>query len=313
MADVPICGKFDETVSSTWDRLLGLFGIVGIVTIIAGIIQAYETALEVPGWIVAIKGFLAFFGLALSGYVIVAIVAAIIVSYILWTLWFDDCVATQAGESRCMSGVVERINAENWGWVLMPDHPSIDLVVRTPYIVLLLLGADTVDCSDADGSILRVFFKSGRICAVRLAGAIGGTVGAVVGAVVGAIAGVALGAALGCAATGPGILICLLVLLIVVLIVIAAAAVCALIAGAITAAATSETTPSTSPGDTIEIGDLVSAKGPTAINKNYNGQAVQYFNECCARIGQATREGPFSNSDADEFISDTADACPLSC
>jgi hypothetical protein len=171
-----------------------------------------------------------------------------------------------------------------------------------------------IECTDAGGSVVKIFFRSARICGIRLANAIGATAGAIAGAVAGAIAGPLLAGALGCAAAGPFYVLCLLlVLLIVVLIVVAAAAVTALIAGGITAAATEPDAPTGTDGAEIAVGQLLSAEGPTAKNNNFDGQVCQYFNKCTASLGVAPRGAPYSNADADAFISDTADSCRLGC
>jgi len=311
MANVELCGKFDEVVSSFWDRLKELFGLLVIYSIIDAGIKAYG----VPEILKSVVTFLGKLGITVSGFTVAAIAIAVLVSYILWANWVSDCVADPDGDEQCFTGVVGAINEEELGALLFPKHPSLDLVVRSAYLqVIIAFSPAMIYCTDARGTLVKIVFKSSRVCGIRLGNAIGGTVGAVGGAIAGAVAGAALAGALGCAAATVFYILCLLVVLLVVaVIVIAAAAAGAVIGGAIAAAATDENSPTLSDGSSIAIGDLLSAQGTTAKNNNYEGSVAQYFNKCTSLIGRASRPGPFTNGDVDEFVSDAADSCRLTC
>jgi hypothetical protein len=306
------CGKFNEVVSSFWEKLLTLFGIVTVISIIEALIKANG----VPGILKDIaKWLLSTFWIEVSVFLLAAVVAAIVVTWIAWAAWFDECVGDGPGDTHCFTGVVNAVHEEEVGGVLFPKHPSVDLVVRSRYLEkMLLFTPDMIDCTDTGGSLVKIFFHSDRICGIRLANAIGATAGAIGGAILGAIAGPFLSGALGCAAAGPFYLLCLLlVLLIVALIVVATAAVAALIVGGVTAAVTEPDAPIGADGEEIAVGQLLSAEGPTAKNNNFDGQVCQYFNKCTASLGIAPRISPYCNADADEFISETADSCRLGC
>jgi hypothetical protein len=309
---VELCGKFDEVVSSFWEKLLQLFGLMLLISIIQAAIAVYGTPqvlADIAAWL------LKTFGITVSVYLLVAVVVAIVVTWIAWAAFVDDCVGDGPGDSRCFTGVVAGVHEEEVGGVLFPKHPHIDLVVRSAYLpILFLFKPDMIECTESGGSIVKVFFKSDRICGIRLANAIGATVGAIGGAIAGTLAGAALAAALGCAASGPFYILCvLLVLLVVALIVLAAAAIGAMLAGGVTALASEPDMPTATDGGAIAVGHLLSAEGPTARNNNFDGQVCQYFNKCTSALNIAPRSGPYSNADADEFISDTADSCQLNC
>ena len=74
-------------------------------------------------------------------------------------------------------------------------------------------------------------------------------------------------------------------------------------------AASEEEEPDYDDGDSILIGDYISAQGPTAKNMNYEGAIVQYFNEEVSELGESNGEPSFRHEDPDTNIPDDMDPC----
>lgn len=296
-----LCGKLNEVVTDKWEQLLGLFGIVGIVTVI---IQIVKAVLEVESVIGVFTKVISFLGISTTvGFVIIAIAAYLVTVYLIFRLWYDDCVGDQSGETRCATGVVEKINGESVGAIFNADHPSVDLVTKAIYWIILTTGADKMNCSDAGSPVLKVFFKSDRVCAVKG----GAVIGAAVAGAGGVVAAAVAAAAIGCAT----VWLCALAILVAILIVVAAAIAGAFAGGGIAAAATDEDDPSYDDGDAISVGDYLSAQGPTAKNMNFEGAIVQYFNEASALLGRSENSPSFTHDDPDANVPEEMDACPL--
>ncbi len=292
----PVCGKISDVVNSLWDNLLGLFGLVGLITLVIEVVKAA-------------KGGVAFFNTAIdflgvsaaAGFWLWSILVYLVSVYLLFRLWYDDCVGSQTGPTRCFSGVVETIYSEEANLIFNADHPSLDMVVRSRYWTVLQLGADMIYCSDAGSPMLRVVFKSDRICSSKLGALIGG---AALG-IGGIIAAAAAAAAIGCAT----VILCLIALIVAALIVAAAVVIGALAGGAVGAAVSDEDQVQFDDGDAISVGDYLHAEGPTAKNMNYEGAIVQYFNDEAALLGRSTGSPSFSHLDPDTNIPDAIDPC----
>ena len=295
----PICGKLNDVVNSLWDNLLGLFGLLGLITIgleIAKAVKGAASAAEFFGTVINFLGIS-----AAAGFWIWAAVVYLVSVYMLFRLWYDDCVGGQTGERRCLSGVVERIASETAGWIFNASHPNLDLVVRSRYWTILQLGSDLIDCSDTGSPMLKVVFKSDRTCSVKLGALIGGAALGIGGVVVAAIAA----AAIGCAT----VIFCVLALLVAALIVAAAVIVGALAGGAVAAGLAEDDEPEFDDGDSIQIGDYIHVEGPTAKNLKFEGAIVQYFNEIVSLLGASNNMASFRHEDPDANIPDAMDPC----
>ncbi len=295
--DAPICGKIDDVVKSFWDNLKGLFGIIGIGTIIKEIITQTKGAKEL------FEKAIEFVGVeAAAGFWIWAIIVYAVSVYILFRMWYDDCVGDPEGQTRCVSGVVEKVTDESVGLIFNADHPSAHVVVKSRYWDLLQLNAGMINCSAAGSPILIVFYESSKVCGAKLGALIGGAAVGIGGIVLGALAA----AAIGCAT----IILCALALLIAALIVVAAVIIGAAAGGAIGAAVSEDNVPELENGDAIQVGDYVSVLGPTIRNDNYEGAIVQYFNETTSLLGRSSGSPSFSHEDPDNAIPDNMEACP---
>lgn len=262
----PFCGKIDDVVKSLWDNLKGLFGLIGIITFVKEIIGLKATAEESAAFFLKVIEFLEVS--APVGFWVWAIVVYLVSVYLLFRIWYDDCVGDPQGESRCVSGVVEAVREESVGLIFNADHPSIDVVIKSSYWPLLQLNAAMIKCSDAGSPILQVFYKSGRVCGAKLGAFIGGAVLGLGGIVAGAAAGAAVAAAVAAAAGCATVILCplaiIIALLVIAAVVVAAVIVGAAAGGAIGAAVSEEDIPELDSGDAIRVGDYVSVQGPTA-------------------------------------------------
>lgn len=295
----PVCGTFDESVDSLWDKLKGLFGLVAVYTIGKEIWSAVDTAGQTK---VFFDKAINFLGVqAATGFYLWAILVYAVSVYLLFRLWYDDCVASPDGVVRCISGVVEQVNDDSVGLIFNARHPSIDVVVKSAAWPLIALNADRIFCSNAGGSMLRVFFKSSRVCGAKL-GALAGGAAAGLG---GIVAAAAAAAAIGCAS----VIACIVALVVAAIIVLAAVAAGATAGGAIGAAAAEDNVPEFADGTTVAVSDLVSVEGPLAKHGNFDGAIVQYFNEEIWLLGRAPAGPSYQNSDADELIPDNMEAC----
>ena len=301
MGNATLCGPINIVVTSTWNKLLGLFGIVGIITLIITIAKLISSTKEVAG---VFEQVVTFLGVSQTvGFWLWCIAVYALCVYVVWALWYDDCEAAQSGTVRCASGVVNAVRGEDVNLVFNAKHPSIDVVVKSRYWPLVSVNADTIICSDAGSPILMVFFKSSRICTGKMGAAIGGTAAGIGGIIAGAIAG----AAIGCAT----VILCVVALIVAALIVVAAVIIGAVVGGEVGAATQNEDPASYDDGNTVKVGDYVSAQGPTAINGNFDGAVVQYFNQEIALLSRSQGAAPFSCDDPDANIPDDMEACPF--
>ena len=292
----PICGKLNDVVNSLWDNLLGLFGLLGLITLGVEIVKTVKGGKEL------FESTIDFLGVeAATGFWLWAIAVYLVSVYMLFRFWYDDCVGGQTGERRCLSGVVEQITSESAGLIFNASHPSLDLVIRSRYWNIVQLGADFIRCSDAGSPMLKVVFKSDRICSAKLGALVGGAALGIGGIVLGALAA----AAIGCAT----IILCALALLVAALIVIAAVVIGALAGGAVGASLSEEDEPEFDDGDSILIGDFIHAEGPTAKNLKFEGAIVQYFNEVVSDLDESRNEPSFRHEDPDANIPDDMDPC----
>ncbi|MCW8825930.1 MAG: hypothetical protein OQK78_05845 [Gammaproteobacteria bacterium] len=301
------CGSLKEVVKTTWDQLKGLFGIVALITIAIEIIGYIKGVDKVVG---VFKTVVEFLGVSsLGGFVIWAIIVYLVSVYVIFRLWYDNCVADQAGGVRCITGVVEAVHGEDLGALLDSEHPHIELVSRSHYWPLIELNADHIFCSDAGSPMMKIYFKSSRICSIKG----GATIGAAVAGAAGVVAAAAAAAAIGCAT----VIFCALALLVAALIVVAAAIAGAFAGAGIAAAATDEDSAEYDDGVGIQKGDYLNAKGPSAKNMNFKGAIVQYFNNEVTLLGRSPgtsffspfHESSFSHSDPDASIPNDMDIC----
>lgn len=298
----PVCGRQNTVVTVRQDRIMELFGIIGLIALIMEVIEQVGAAGEVVREFWLFTKVMHFWGLSLPLiFVVWAVLVYLVVVFIIFMLWYEDCVAGQSGDSRCLSGVVEAISGEETGFYVDATHPHLDLVVKSTYWPVVELNPDYVYCSDAGSAVLKVFFKSSRICAVKG----GAAAGAAVAGIGGIIGGAAAAAAIGCAT----IVLCALALIVAAVIVIAAVIVGALVGGAVADAVTEPAPPSDETGTVIAIGDFLAAQGPTVKNKNYRGAIVQYFNEEATLMGRSTASPSYTYEEPDARIPDDADVC----
>lgn len=295
-----ICGSRSEVVKGMWDKILEFLGIIGLVTLI-GAIGAIREVLKV----IKVIQELVVWGMPFAWAVVaVAIIVYLTSVWVLVSLWKSDCLDDQLGEERCLSGVVDKVYGEEVNAVLNPEHPHVDLVVksRSEYWLLLAAG-EHVYCSDAGSPILKIFYKSSRICAVRGGAAGGGALAGIGGIIAACIAG----AAIGCAT----IYLCIVALVVAALIVLAAVLIGALAGGGIAAATEDPDPPNYDDGNLISVGDYISAQGTTARNDNYKGAVVQYFNNNTALLGHSLGSPSFSHMDPDTAVPDALEMCPI--
>jgi hypothetical protein len=239
--------------------------------------------------------------------------------------WRAKCRKKAEGIRSCLSGVVNAVHeADIRPLPFLSRHPHLDLVLKHIYWPELdRPGRKYVYCSDTGprgtrSPILKVFFKSSRVCKI-LGAAFGGSFAAPLVALlatngIGATAGGAtLGAALG--------------FFLFALLFIFAAFVAGLIASAIAAAATNDDVPeaddASAPddggslppgyGQSVDIasGDLLTVRGPIFIDDNFRGSVVLRFAEESIKIGSiaAIKQPDYTYVDADEAIDPRVDVC----
>ncbi len=292
------CGSLGAVVDTRWEKILAFFGIVGgVISGIAAGVKAAQEGVSIFGKAIQ------FLGITTTwGFVIVGIAVAILIVSIFIYLWSEKCNADPAGDSRCLSGVVEAINGDDLGvFPFAADHPSVDVVIKSKYWPIIEANdqAKKVFCSDAGSPILKVFYKSSKVCGA----AVGAIVGSAVGGAAGVIAGAVAAAAIGCAT----VWLCLLALLVLIVIVAALAIAGAWGGSAIGAAAADDAAINNTDGRSIAIGDLVKVTGPTAIYSKFEGAVVQYWNVTTEMLGTATTNPSFSHEVPDAAIPDNLD------
>ena len=292
------CGNIGTVVDTRLNNIWALLGTLG--GIVTGIATAVKAATEGVAWFNKIITFL---GVSTTvGFVLIGVLVAVAITAVFFYLWWDKCKADPKGDKRCLSGVVEAINGDDLGvFPFAADHPSIDLVIKSKYWPIIEANdqAKKIFCSDAGSPILKVFYKSSKVCGAAL----GATIGAGVAGAAGVVAGAAAAAAIGCAT----VILCILAIILLVIIVAAAAIAGAWAGSAIGAAAADDAAINTSEGNAIEVGDLLNCSGPTAIYTKFEGAVVQYLNESTEQMG-ATAESPsFSHEVPDAEIPDNMD------
>ena len=292
------CGNIGAVVDTRWNNIWALLGILG--GIATGIATGVKAAQEGVTWFTKI---IKIIGVSSSiGFVLVGVLVAVAITAVFFYLWWDKCIADPKGDSRCLSGVVETINGDDLGvFPFAADHPSLDLVVKSKYwpVVEANDQAKKIFCSNAGSPILKVFYKSGKVCGAALGAAVGA---AIVGAA-GVIAGAAAAAAIGCAT----VILCIFALLVAILIVAAAAIAGAWAGSAIGGAAGDEVDMSSSDGSSISVRDLIKATGPTAIYTKFEGAMIQYWNVTTELLGRTAESPSFTHEVSDNEIPDALD------
>ncbi|MEM5406358.1 hypothetical protein [Paraburkholderia unamae] len=228
--------------------------------------------------------------------------------------WSDLCSSAIHG-GACVAGVVQQIvPAPNGLSVqLMPwlgQHDRVDVVVRSDFWPVLTLPSNNfndVNCGpDVDRSpFIFAYFHNSRVCAGALGSVIGGAVG-------GIAAAIAVAVLIGGCLT---VFLCLLALLVAALIAIAGVLVGAFVGGQIAQAIAGHPAPPSADGAQIMVGDYVSFQGSItgdATDSNVPSDAltnhtrVFWFVEHAALHGHSLLNPPFSFSDPDQYLLDSA-------
>lgn len=315
----PSCGGPGTQVSDDLKKFIApLLVIVGLAATLAGYIMKVVKGLKAEEF----ANLISVIPLPiLAAIVYVALQIAIITLFGL--NWRAKCRKKAEGIRTCLSGVVNTVHeADIRPFPFLSRHPHVDLVLKHIYWPNLDWPQKKyVYCSDIGppgtaSPILKVFFKSSRICKI-LAAAFGGSFAAPLVALV-AVNGIL-------ATTGAATLGAMLGFFLFALLFIFAAFVAGLIASAIAAAATNNDAPeaddSSAPNDggslsfsksvDIASGDLLTVRGPIFIDDNFRGSVVVRFAEESIKIGSiaAIKQPEYTYIDADEAIDQRVDVC----
>lgn len=299
----PVCGPQKKTVNTWWDKLKVWLLILAIISGIDWLLQVFgygKVALEWFGYLWEFVFFgMSFWWAAFAA----AIVTYIFGFYVFYKAWSSECKDDLPGGIQCVSGIVNEVKGEALNQILNPEHPWVNVVVKSKYWPLVNLNVDYITCSDALSPILKVVYKSSRICNIRKGSFIGAAVAGAVAVVPAAIAA----AAIGCAT----VILCAIAILVAVLIVAAGLIIGAIYGGALGSATAQPDPASFDSGDPISAGDYISAQGPTAKNLHFSGAMVQQFNQETALLGRSANSAPYDYQEADLMIPDELEACPM--
>lgn len=288
------CGKLGEVVDTRFGNTWYVATVTAtVVSVIVGLATADYSGI--------FNGLIDFLGISvMGGFVIIGVTVLIITVGVFYYLWKAKCDEPE-GSSRCATGVVNAIHGEDLGvFPFAADHPNIDLVIKSKYWSLIELGAvKNIFCSGANSPVLKVFYKSPKVCGA----ASGAVAGSFIGGTGGVIGGAIAATAIGCAT----VWLCALAIFVLLVIIVAAAVAGAWAGSAIGAATAEGRAIEATDGRDINVGDYMKATGPTAIYNEFEGAMVQYFNEDTELFGRTSELPPYSHEIPDNGIPEVFD------
>lgn len=279
--DRPNCG--DANVDATPESFWEVWGWIILVSGIAGGITTVWGNLE---WLAGITS--GFYAGAAVGFVV-----AVLTFIVVLNSARDRCTQSTA-EVQCVAGVVSAIVAsfsstrDEWlPWQAM--HDRVDLVVKSSYWQVVEAGNAYVFCTEEQpprrSEIMRCYFFEQRVCSAAT--------GAAVGAAIGAVGGI-IAAAFIAAAMCVTVVLCVLGLILAAAVAAAAVLGGAAVGGQIAKANSTNEDPAADTGQTLAIGNLVTARGPMEPRSYDDGANVIYWVNSAQLHGNSMSAQPFS-------------------
>jgi len=307
--DNPNCGE--ANVEATPESLTQVVGWIVIIFGLAGILISIVKAIgaiTVSGGTISIGGTAITSGLFAGGAVGFAVAVTTFIMVLMSAR--DRCNPSKA-ESQCVAGVVNGIvpsfsnTRDDWlPWQAM--HDRVDVIVKSFYWQIVEGGNAYVFCTDQPrprrSEILRCYFFEQRVCDAAD--------GAAAGAAVGAVAGI-VAAALIAAAMCTTLVFCLLGLLIAAIVAAAAVLGGAAIGGQIAKAASENKDPTADTGETLEVGYLVTVRGPMEPRGYDEGANAIYWATNAQFHGLSMSPQPFSYCEINDEFDDGCQGEPV--